>query len=171
MCQQLATENFNAMAETRRWNLIETVGLLAVVISLILVAYELRQTREAIHGETYLQITQQISSTYLQVIQSEGLVDAIVDSMLKKFEELTPRQQIQMQTLAAAKRFELDAYFYQYELGFLNEEFYESVLKQEFLRWYPRMVYAGVWEVEGIRPNFKEAVERAVSDSKTEEGT
>ena len=159
------------MAESRHWNVIETVGVLAVILSLILVSYELRQTRKAILGETYLQVSQQISSSYLQIIQNEGVVDAIVDSMAKKFEELTPRQQVQLQTLSAAKRFELDAYYYQYELGFLDENFYESVLLQEFLRWYPRMVYAGAWQSESIRPSFRDAVERAVTDSQIEGGT
>ena len=147
------------MSDTSIRSTIEIIGIIAVILSLILVAYELRQTRQAILGDTYLQMATHMSSQYFLLANNEPILESILKSEKDGFEALSPVQQLQLYTTSAAKRFELDAYYYQYELGLLDEDFYNHMLIPEFKSWYPRFTMMGTWDPSRLRPEFRKAVE------------
>jgi hypothetical protein len=96
----------------------ETIGILAIVVSLILVAIELKQNTEM----TRAQITQSRAETAIglanMTINSDYVPGILVE--IRAGEELTPEEVIRYQFWFRASLGNLDNNLQQYELGLLD---------------------------------------------------
>ena len=111
---------------TKDWrDYFELVGLFAIVASIVLLAFEIHQTRLAIRGEAFLSRAvvgveadmNTANSPYLPAIEIKYLTEGL--------DALSPVERERFLWAASAGKTRMDAYFYQYELGLLDEEFYE----------------------------------------------
>jgi hypothetical protein len=153
-----------ALKEWREY--VEPLGIIAVVASISLLGYEVRQTRLAILGASYQARAAESAEDYRFFIDSPILPELTIKVESEGFEALSPDEQLRFRADVRQRKVTLDAYFYQYELGLLSDEYYEHILKP-ILAWYKEL-----WEEHGLltkentRPSFKAAVEAAAAEAR-----
>jgi len=119
----------------QRWALVaEIVGGLAVVASLVAVAYELRQSTDqsalntsALEIATYQDLTNNISDLNAIVIESPELADIFIRSV-KDGDSLTENELMRFNTYIINLFRHGDMAYFQYERGAINQERLNSVL-------------------------------------------
>ena len=119
----------------QRWALVaEIVGGMAVVASLIAVAYELRQSTDqsilntsALEIATYQDLTNNISDLNAIVIESSELADIFIRSV-KDGDSLTENELMRFNTYIINLFRHGDMAYFQYERGAINQERLNSVL-------------------------------------------
>ena len=139
----------------------ELIGIFAILASLLLVEYEIRQTRLAIMGQTMI-ARAQLSGDADQVFRESDFLTAIyIKYQENGMDALTKVERDTIATDLIATKYRYDVYYYQYELGLLAEDFY----KYDFL---PNIAYfRPYWEAFGLlgdettRPSFKKIIETA----------
>ena len=143
----------------------ELIGIFAILISLLLVGYEIRQTRLAIMGQTMI-ARAQLSGDADQVIRESDFLTAIYVKYDR--EGMDALTQVERDTLATdliAAKYRFDAYFYQYELGLLAEDFYKYDFLPNIAYFRPHWEEFGLLSDETTRPSFKKVIETAPSVS------
>lgn len=148
-----------------RWQfVVEMAGMAAVVASLIALVLELGQTQAALVASTYqARAFASIESNEL-VAESEHLAPLIArfdPSDPNALDALTPEERLRMTTFLSAARTDADNEHYQYERGFLDDEYVEYVLEPRIRRSAP------VWRALGIdepRPTFRRYVDELLAE-------
>ena len=147
---------------TKDWrDYFELVGLFAIVASIVLLAFEIHQTRLAIRGEAFLSRAvigveadmNTANSPYLPAIEIKYLTDGL--------DALSPVERERFLLAAVAAKTRMDAYFYQYELGLLDEEFYEFFLLPNITFYKKRWVELSMVNAGDTRPSFKALIDKS----------
>ena len=139
----------------------ELAGIVAILVSLILVGYEIRQTRLAIMGQTMI-ARAQLSGDSDQVYRESSFLTSIyVKYETSGMESLTRIERDTLATELNAAKYRFDAYFYQYELGLLPEDFYKYDILPNLAYMRPYWKDFGLLSDQTTRPTFKEAIETA----------
>jgi hypothetical protein len=142
-------------------NYAEVIGIFAIVVSLLLLGFEVRQTRLAIMGATALTRAQMSLDADLAFIHSDHLAPALVKWSSEGFGALSrvEKERVTTDYLAAKSRY--DAYYYQYELGLLDEEYYRYNLLPNISFFKPGWEEFDMLNEATTRPSFKAMVESA----------
>lgn len=147
------------MKSTNWKDIAELVGIAAIVASLIAVLIELRQTQAAIAASTYQARAfdgiagsrQQFSGDYLTPILARIDLDN-PDS----FAELSNEEMLRLRQFLLAQMIDFDNEYYQYQQGFLDQEYYEYWFKRRLPGVARRWRSLGIIE---MRPSFREFVD------------
>ena len=151
--------------KTTNWkDVAETVGIAAILVSLIIIVMELRQTQSALIASTY-------QSRALDGVRVEGAKadSEVLGPLLARVDLDDPES---LATLNELERFRLRSYFvsrlidldneyYQYQKGFIDDEYFESWFKDQLKR------NARAWRSIGLterRPSFKQFVDELLAE-------
>ena len=112
----------------------EIIGAVAVVISLVYLAVQIRQNSKIVAANTFQSISATASDLAMRLAESPELSEL----MLAGFGDpktLTPKQSMQMQLFLRASFRNYENYYYQHRLGYLNEDLWSGyeyqILDQE----------------------------------------
>jgi hypothetical protein len=151
--------------KTTNWkDVAETVGIAAILVSLIIIVIELRQTQSALIASTY-------QTRALDAVRVEGVKadSEVLGPLLARVDLDDPES---LATLNELERFRLRSYFvsrlidldneyYQYQKGFLDDEYFEYWFKDQLKR------SARAWRSIGLterRPSFKQFVDELLAE-------
>lgn len=151
--------------KTTNWkDVVETAGIAAILVSLIIIVMELRQTQSALIASTY-------QSRALDAVRVEGAnadsevlgpllarVDLDDPESLATLNEL---ERFRIRRYLLSRLIDLDNEFYQYQKGFLDDEYFESWFKVQLKR------NARAWRSIGLterRPSFKQFVDGLLAE-------
>ena len=141
------------------------VANVGVVAGIIFLAYEIRLTRDALVGATYQQRTTAVENWDYNIADSDNVSQAIMNYQQSgEFASLSEEDKFRLTSLGLAAFHRLDNFFYQYELGLIDQEIYEHEFHAEMTVQIPRFVDMNLFEnpyVElALRPSFKEEIEK-----------
>ena len=151
--------------KTTNWKYVaETVGIAAILVSLIIIVMELRQTQSALIASTY-------QSRALDAIRVEGAKadSEVLGPLLAQVDLDDPES---LATLNELERFRLRSYFvsrlidldneyYQYQKGFLDDEYFEFWFTDQLKRNARARRSFGLTE---RRPSFKQFVDELLAE-------
>jgi hypothetical protein len=136
----------------------ELVGIFGIIASLILLGYEVRQTRTAIVGETYLSRAILSSEADLSLAHSDHLPNVVLKHREQGLASLSAEERFRLSALANAAKTRMDAYYLQYEYGLLDEEWYQYRFAPSARYWKPIWRDLGTMDTDTTRPSFQAAV-------------
>ena len=146
----------------------EVVGILAIVISLIALVTELRQTQSALLAETYQARAIDAIGELVDVADSEFIAPILAATNYGDDQDavanLDSVSRLRLVHYLRARMIDWDNEHYQYQNGFLNEDFFEATTTASVKIWAPRWRAIGL--TEG-RKEFREYVDRVLSESPT----
>lgn len=150
---------------TERWRFYaEMIGILAVVASLLALVVELRQTQKAVVAATYQARALDAIAANRLLMESEVMTPLLarVDvSDPKTIEALDDVELRRLNSFFRAMRLDSDNEYYQYQQGYLDEEYFEYNLKPRIKRTAP------LWRAVGVterRPSFHAFVESVLAE-------
>lgn len=143
----------------------EIVGILAIVISLIALVMELRQTQSALLAETYQTRAIDAIGELLDVADGEFIAPILATTDYGDDQDavanLDAVSRLRLFHYLRARMINWDNEHYQYQNGFLNEDFFEATTTNSVRIWAPRWGAIGL--TEG-RKEFREYVDRVLSE-------
>ena len=160
--KQAVTNREKKLKSTGWKDVAELIGIVAIVASLIAVMLELQQTQAAISAATYQArafdgiagARERYSGDYIAPILSQiDLNDP------DTFNDLTEEEKVRLRAFLLEQMIDFDNEYYQYQQGFLDDEYYEYWFKDRL----PSV--ARLWRSVGIverRPSFREFVDDAL---------
>ena len=151
--------------KTTNWkDVAETIGIAAILVSLIIIVIELRQTQSALIASTY-------QSRALDAVGVEGAkadsevlgpllarVDMDDPESLARLNEL---ERFRLRSYFVSRLIDLDNEYYQYQKGYLDDEYFEYWFKDQLKR------NARAWRNIGLterRPSFKQFVDELLAE-------
>ena len=154
----------------------EFVGAIAVVVTLAYLAVQIRQNTRAMEesrrlalAQTYQVRADALQDMLVQAANSEHigpilaqLSQAGYPEDISSLDRLAPVERGRFRQWQIAQQTHWDNMFYQYQQGFLDEEYYRDEFKERVRRLAP------VWEALGIarnRQSFGEEIERLLAES------
>ena len=147
---------------TRSWkDYAELVGLFALVVSIVLLTFEIQQTRLAIKGEAFLARAAIGAESDIDIAASDYLPAIEVKYVAEELESLTPEERERFVLVANAAKTRHDAYFYQYELGLLEEDFYQYFLLPGISYYKKRWIELGMVREGDTRPSVKAVIDQS----------
>ena len=108
-------------------NLGEFIGAIAVVISLVYLAGQIRQNTRALHGSSYAQSAEQLWLFNLAIAQDADLGRIWAEYTAGK--PLTPEDLVRLEASLACMFFGMENLFRQYERGLLDPDTWENVVR------------------------------------------
>ena len=108
-------------------NLGEFVGAIAVVISLVYLAAQIRQNTRALHSSSYAQSAEQLWLVNLAIAQNSDLARIYAENAAGK--PLTPEDMARLEASLACIFFGMENLFRQYERGLLDSDTWENVVR------------------------------------------
>lgn len=146
----------------------ETIGTLAIVISLLALVMELRQTQSALLAETYQARAIDAIGELVDVADSEFIAPILAATdygddhgAVASLDEVS---RLRLFHYLRARMIDWDNEHYQYENGYLGEDFFEATTTNSVRIWAPR------WRAMGLqegRKGFREYVDRVLSEPPT----
>lgn len=141
----------------------ELAALVAVVGGLIAVVIELRQTQSALSAQAYQTRALDVINTMRELSASPERAILVSDYLGGDItvDTASPEELSQLRSHFYMRRTDLDNEHYQYQNGFLDQDFYETTTKREV------KAYAPHWRAFGIlepRQQFSEEVDRILAD-------
>ena len=144
----------------QKWkDVAELIALVAVVGSLIALVIELRQTQDALQAQTYQDRAFDQIDLNLDQAKNPQLTIIFQDDFDR--ENLTRTEFTVAINMLNVKMIDADNEHYQYQRGFLDEEFYYGNTVRGIMRWGP------IWRDFGIqepRREFRVEVDRILSE-------
>ena len=152
------------MAQPATWREIaELIGIAAIVASLIAVLVELRQTQAAITAATYqarafdgmTSAREQYNGEYIAPLLAQ-----INSENPRPLDDLSDEEQFRLRRFYLSQMIDIDNKYYQYQMGFLDEEYFEHVTKPQV----PGL--ARTWRSLGLtepRPSFRSFVDEQLA--------
>lgn len=142
----------------------ELIGIAAIVASLIAVVIELRQTQAAIAAATYqarafdgmTSAREQYNGDYIAPLLAQ--IDSENPGSL---EHLSDEERFRLRMFYLSQMIDMDNKYYQYQKGFLDEEYFEYVSKPRL----PGM--ARTWRSLGLtepRPSFRAFIDEQLEN-------
>ena len=132
-----------------------------VIAGLVLVALELDQTTKAIEGATYQTKAASSAAWNTTLAESEYGLAALFKGQETNFKGLDQTQLARVDLYLQAGFQRMDAFFYQYELGLMPANYYETVFTADMQNWVPRWKQRG-WLNEGAEDSY---IQRAMRPS------
>ena len=150
------------MDRLNQW--ITLIANLGVVAGIFFLGFEIQQNSVAINAQTYqsrAQIVQEWSSMVADSEHFAPLLAKLGTGLFPRdpasFAELSAEDRIRLTAFHQWTRVQLDNLLYQYEQGFIDEDFFNSSTKPALALFTP------AWEelnlLRPIRPSFKKAIE------------
>ena len=139
----------------------ELIALIAVVGSLIAVVYELRQTQEALRSQTYQERAFDAIDMHFEIAANPGLTPRGFYTGEVSIEELPADEYESVVSLYTAMMIDLDNEHYQYQIGFLDEEFYANDTVSGIIQFAPTWRRLGMQEA---RQDFRAEVDRILTE-------
>ena len=148
-----------------RW--LSLVANLGVFGGLLLVALELNQTTNAIRGSNYYSAAESSAEWNKLVAESERLAPIAMTYNAHGIDALSDEERYRYALLNLAAFRRHDGAFFQYELGLLSEDWYETIFRNDMETWVPRWREFGFLDegsesyiLEGLRPTFAAEVRK-----------
>ncbi len=142
----------------------EVVGIAAIVVSLIVIVMELRQTQSALIASTYQSRALDAVGVEWANANSEVLGPLLARVDLDDPESLAPLNELErfrIRSYLVSRLIDLDNEYYQYQKGFLDDEYFEFSFKEQLKR------NAKAWRSIGLterRPSFKHFVDELLAE-------
>ena len=150
----------------------EFLGSIGVIATLVYLAIQIRQNTHSLDESRRLAMAQTYEARAYRVDdfmreQAESPYLGIHEKYrVEGLGALASEEQARVRFRASANLFRFDNFHYQYEQGFLDDEYYESTFKQVVRRLAPQ------WKEFDLpdfgRPSFHAEVERILSTSEAE---
>jgi len=155
---------------TMKWkDIAELLGFAAIVVSMVAVAYELRQTKDALIASTYQDRAFDAIAESNFVSDSEYLLPILVatnnGSDIDRFASLNDVDRARLTSFLRSRMIDWDNEYYQYQHGYLDQDFFETTTKPAIKIWAPKWRALGL--TEGRR-EFKEFVDESLRDTPAE---
>jgi len=156
------------MKSTSSKNIVESIGIVAIVISLMLVAYEVRQNTLMMRAQTRDSMTEKQMTITEWVSTNEYTAKIAVLGGAGELEPGSPEHFSFVQLVQGFTR-EWENTFYQYEQGLFDQAEFEA----------RRHLWVDVMRVKGIKdhwsrskesysPRFRAEIDRIVADNESE---
>jgi hypothetical protein len=107
-------------------NIGEFVGAIAVIVSLLYLAFQIRQNTRALHSSSYAQAAEQAWLVNLAVAQDAELARIVADAMEGR--PLDPQDELRYRALFDNSLFAMENLFRQYERGLLDSDTWDNVV-------------------------------------------
>ena len=157
------------MADSKWRDNAELVGILAIVASLAAVVYELRQTQEALTATTYQARAFDAIDEGIVTADSEFLLPILTatesGANLDKVAALGDEDRGRLRNFLRARMADWDNEYYQYQHGYLDEDFFQTTTKPAIKSWAPRWRAVGIPEA---RASFAVFVDEVLGDNQVE---
>ena len=144
----------------------ELLGFAAIVASMAAVAYELRQTKDALIASTYQARAFDAIAESNFVSDSEYLLPILVatdnGSDIDGFANLNEMDRLRLVNFFRSRMIDWDNEYYQYQHGYLDEDFFETTTKAKIKQWAPRWRALGLREA---RSEFSKLVDELTGDT------
>ena len=156
------------MKQTNWKDIAELIGIAAIVASLIFVGLELRQTQSALIASTYQARAFDAMSSSRDLADSEyiGPILATIDiEDEQSLDSLSSEEFWRLHQYYVSRMIDLDNEFFQYQNGYLDEEFFEGQFKRSVVR------NAKGWRALGIdelRSDFTKVVDEWLAENAAE---
>ena len=151
-------------------DIVELIGILAIVASLVSVAFQLRQTQLALIAATYQDRAFDAIAEGHYVADSEYLLPILVKTNHgEKFDEvanLSEEDRVRLFHYLRSRMLDWDNEYYQYQSGFLDADFFEVTTKESVKKWAPRWRAIGM--TEG-RQDFREFVDSVLEEQSSDQ--
>ena len=144
----------------------EFAGAMLLFLSLIYVGVQIRQNTNATKAQMYQSRLDSIQEAQLTIAASGELAEIVtkIGGATKymdpeKLSELTPVEWQRVRSLQTANKLRCDNLFYQYQMGFIDDEFHTDVTETIVRGSAP------IWDAFGIgfvRGSFTKEIERIV---------
>ena len=152
-----------------RWlTLIANVG---VVIGLVLLLIELDQNSDLMQAQIHQARSDGHVANRMAVADSEFLLLARLKveeaggfANPNAMDSLTPEESFRIKDFLTARHQDYDNLFYQYQQGYLDEEFYEFRVAgaiRVFAPWWKKL---NIFEASGRRPSFDAEIQRILAE-------
>ncbi len=150
---------------SERWRFIaEMVGIAAIVVTLIVLIFEIRQTQSALVAATYQARAIQAIEHNTALQEGERMLPLLARTNLlgpDELNSLTPEERLRLKVFFTSRRIDADNEYFQYQNGLLGEEYYENSLIRQVKKSAP------VWralDVDEGRPSFSQFVDQALAE-------
>ena len=151
----------------KKIDLTQTVSILAnlgVIIGIIFLGIEIRQTNNTVAGTAYQARALAIMQQQEMLAESTYLAPALLKMNEQGLESLDQRERLRLNLSSAGDFHRVDGIYYKYERGLLDEEYYRTVFDAEMRLWVPRWRDYGIidsYRERGlIRPSFDREIEK-----------
>jgi len=153
------------MAKPNVKEIVELIGVLAIVISLGSLVYELRQTQSALLAETYQTRAIDAIGELLSIADGDHLIPILTATNegadFEAVANLSANDRLRLVKYLQARMIDWDNEHYQYQNGFLNADFFEATTTRNVRKWAPRWRAVGL--TEG-RDGFRQYVDQILSE-------
>ena len=145
---------------------LSVVANIGVLIGIIFLAFEVRQTKDAVMGATYLTRANAQEEWLMYIADSDHLAPVIQRYSEADYSTLSVDDRTRLRTAVEAPLHRLDGIYYQYQLGLVTEEYYSSTFSQMMSIWVPRWKDTGILDSGWVtlRPSFRKEVEKYLDD-------
>lgn len=146
---------------------LQVIGIFGVLGGLILVAIELRQTNAAIRASAYQFRAESSTNWDVAIGESPERASMILKYLDGGREALNREEDLRYGSLLRAAFKRQESEYYQYELGLLDDVWYETTFRHHMELWVPRWRDWGELEndayiAEVARPSFWAEIQRFV---------
>ena len=132
----------------------EILGVIAIVMSLWAVTYELRQTQSALTASTYQARATDATTELNYIADSEFLLPILIATDYGADSEavalLSAKDRGRLFNWLRARMIDWDNEYYQYVNGYLTEDFFQTTTKPSVKKYAPR------WRALGLSESRKE---------------
>ena len=146
--------------------IITIIANVGVIAGIVFVAFEVRQTRDAVLGATYLARASAQEEWGKWFAESDHVVHAANRWADKDFFELSQEDRSRLLPTVEAAFHRMDGIYYQYELGLIPEDYYQTTFRGLMQVWVPRWKESGFldrgWVV--ARPTFQAEIDKYLND-------
>jgi hypothetical protein len=112
-------------------NVGEFVGAIAVVVSLLYLAFQIRQNTRALHSASYAQAAEQAWLTNLAIAQDGELAGILEDTVAGR--PVQPRDELRLQAMLDNMFYSVENLFRQYERGLLDADTWDNVVENNLV--------------------------------------
>ena len=159
------------MRERRRFT--EIVSAAAVVISLVFVGLEVRESArqtelntQSLQVSTYQDLATSIAGLNTVMLENPGMRQRLAENYPSSWAELSTDEQGELAALAFLLLRHGDLAFYQYQIGMLSEERLDSAIAPIRGQLFCRRAFRTFWDAQ--RDNFTEDYQHFVSERLSE---
>jgi hypothetical protein len=143
---------------------------IAVLAGILLILIELNQNADLMQVQIHQARSDAHVADRMAMADSDHFLEArrkLEDAGgwqdLDSIENLSPLEARRIQEYLAARHQDYDNLFYQYQRGYLDEEFYEYRIARSIRVFAPWWQKLGIYESGNRRPSFQQEIDRALS--------
>ncbi len=152
------------MKSTNWKDIAELIGITAIVVSLMALVLELRQTHSALVAATYQARAFQAIEHNTALQESERMLPLLARTTMDgqiRLNSLTPEEWLRLRVFFASRSIDADNEYFQYESGYLDQDYYENSLVLDVRTNAPHWRALGIGE---NRPSFGKFVDQVLAE-------